>query len=103
MILIFIVGFLLGGMTVYITLTTTRAPMNVAISSPGRSAPARRVDKGTGKGTQAPVARRPIPNTVVITKTGDLHHRDGCSYLTVGDNARTNKTYGRCTSCYPDE
>ncbi len=57
---------------------------------------------GKGRGKRAPVTRRPISNTVVIAKTGDLYHRDGCSYLTVGDSARTHKSHERCTICYRD-
>ena len=90
-------------MTVYITLKTIRAPIIVAAPPPAEPAVEDWVVKGKGKGKRAPVTRRPISNTVVITKTGDLYHRDGCSYLTVGDSARISKTYGHCASCYPDE
>ena len=49
MILVFIVGFVLGGMAVYITLKTIRAPIIVAAPPPAEPAVEDWVVKGKGK------------------------------------------------------
>ena len=108
MIFIFIIGFVLGGMTVYILTRTTRRPIAVApiaVAAPPPAGPAAEewIVKGKGKGKHAPITRRPTTNTIVITKTGDACHRDGCHHLTVGDRTNTNKSYERCLACYRDD
>ncbi len=103
MILIFIIGVVLGGMTVNIFTRTTRRPTAVAV--PPQASPALEawIVKGKGQMKHAPITRRPNTNTVVITKTGDAYHHDDCTYLTGGDRTYTKKSYEYCSVCYCDD
>jgi hypothetical protein len=104
MVFVFIVGFLMGALTVYVCSLRTkvrhqRTPLEVAEQ---RHAPLvaadRRLDR---ERIHALGNRTPIPDAFTVTKTGYDFHQTGCQYLNVGVSARTNKTYQRCTVCFP--
>ena len=104
MVFVFIVGFLMGALTVYVCslrakVRHQRTPLEVAEQ---RHAPLvaadRRLDR---ERIHALGNRMPIPDTFTVTKTGYDFHQTGCQYLNVGVSARTNKTYYRCTVCFP--
>ncbi len=108
MVFIFIVGFILGGMTVHIFSISIRRPIAVlpiavAPPPPAGPAPEESIVKGKGKGKHPPITRRPTTNTIVITKTGDAYHCDGCHHLTVGDRTQTNRSCESCLACYCDD
>ena len=75
------------------------------VTGPPPASPAveARFVKGKGKWKQAPLTRRPNTGTIVITKTGESYHREGCTYLAVGDRTNTNKSFERCSVCYRDD
>ena len=129
MILTFTVGFLMGAMTSYIVMTV-RAQRRVTHRGDagtgrgygrvdaGAAAPPRQpqvirtdgwiLDTGADHDRAAPAAVvnartqvGPTPDTVTVTRTGLDFHRTGCYYLDAGNRARTNRTFARCTFCFP--
>ena len=80
-----------------------QGPIVVAGPPPAEPAAEARIIKGKGKRKQAPITRRPNTGTIVITKTGESYHREGCTYLAVGDRTNTNKKFDRCSVCYRDD